>query len=509
MAAGSTLKGSGMINGLVTNSGIVSPGNSPGILSINGSYTALAGSTYQAEIAGLDGPGNANGHDRIVVTGSPGTFSIQTGARLAILKLNSFEATRGNVFNIYGATGGIGGTFSTFTSEFSNWMILDRATGNLYGTGLNPSQDLSAFMTRFGNALWTRAITIASNDVANGYAGIIDSTTPWGRAVVDVLLGASSLPGSLDPAPYASITQTEAFLMRQGQSALFGQLETWRHEAIMHDSLTQGFFVGTSGKFNGTDATGFDLSQSGVLAGVMHSVNEKCIIGVMGQSASTRSNFADGAGNLNGNAYNVGAFLSATTGKGFDSYFVNAGLTLGESKNKAERNTFLGPQVSSPGSNSKGVFVRIGRDMRSRDGFAMVPFVGIDHAIVETDSFLETGDATALNVSGFDYSSTRLSAGAGFNWFKINTDGSAIRLAIDIEGFAEIGSGEDVGIGANFAGETEFRTTVPLAGRNGFTLRPSINYDTSGRSSYSFSLGYQNLGSNTSTELQAGYRFRF
>ena len=129
MATGTTLKGSGVINGQVANSGTVAPGNSPGIISVNGSYTSLTGSTYQAEIGGLGGPGNASGHDRIVVTGSPGTFTIQGGAGLAALKLNAFEASRGNVFNIYSATGGITGTFNSFTSQFSRWMLLDRATG--------------------------------------------------------------------------------------------------------------------------------------------------------------------------------------------------------------------------------------------------------------------------------------------------------------------------------------------------------------------------------------------
>ena len=509
MATGTTLKGSGVINGQVANSGTVAPGNSPGIISVNGSYTSLTGSTYQAEIGGLGGPGNASGHDRIVVTGSPGTFTIQGGAGLAALKLNAFEASRGNVFNIYSATGGITGTFNSFTSQFSRWMLLDRATGNIYGTGLTPSQDLSVFLTKFGNTLWNTAVTIKSNDVINGYTGIIDSTTPWGKAVVDVLLGASSIPGSLDPTPYASVTQTETFLMRQGMSALYGQMETWRHEAIMHDSLTQGFVIGTGAKYTGGSTASFDLSQSGVLAGVMHALNESCVLGFMGQSASTKSTFASGAGEAHGNAYNVGGFFSATTGKGFDSYFINAGFVLGRSDSKATRNTFFGAQTSTPSSESKGVFVRIGRDIRNMDGFAMVPYVGIDHSNVHAKSFGETGDATALNVSGFDYSSTRLSAGAGINWFKVNTDGSAIRFAVDLEGFAEVGSGKEVSITSNFAGDTPFQTKVTLGSGNGFALRPSINYDTAGRSSYSLSLGYENSGTSKSIELQAGYRFRF
>ena len=64
---GSTMTGTGPLVGTLINRGTVSPGHSPGTLSVVGSYTQTAGATYIAEIAS---PGS---YDRIVVSGSPGT----------------------------------------------------------------------------------------------------------------------------------------------------------------------------------------------------------------------------------------------------------------------------------------------------------------------------------------------------------------------------------------------------------------------------------------------------
>ena len=62
VAAGATLGGSGTLPSTVVN-GTLSPGNSPGVLRINGNLTLGAGSTYIAEIQGAVS-------DRIDVTGT-------------------------------------------------------------------------------------------------------------------------------------------------------------------------------------------------------------------------------------------------------------------------------------------------------------------------------------------------------------------------------------------------------------------------------------------------------
>ena len=64
------MTGSGPLMGTLINRGRVSPGHSPGTLSVVGSYTQTASGTYTAEIAS---PGS---YDRIAVTGAPGTANL-------------------------------------------------------------------------------------------------------------------------------------------------------------------------------------------------------------------------------------------------------------------------------------------------------------------------------------------------------------------------------------------------------------------------------------------------
>ena len=114
---GGVLRGSGQVTGNVTNtSGTVSPGASPGTLSINGNYSQGSGGTLLAEITGTT-PGTQ--FDRLAVTGTVAlngtlaidsssftpaltdTFQILTGSAVSGTFSQLTGATRGN--RIYGA----------------------------------------------------------------------------------------------------------------------------------------------------------------------------------------------------------------------------------------------------------------------------------------------------------------------------------------------------------------------------------------------------------------------
>ena len=101
---GGLMTGGGILVGTLTNQGTVSPGNSPGTLSVVGSYTQTAGGTYPVEIA------SPSSYDQIAVTGAPGTASL--AGTLAPSLLGGFQPTRNLVLpGIITATGGVSGTF--------------------------------------------------------------------------------------------------------------------------------------------------------------------------------------------------------------------------------------------------------------------------------------------------------------------------------------------------------------------------------------------------------------
>src|SRR5262249_16019996 len=101
--------GRGIIGGDLTNSGIVSPGNSPGTLTVNGNYTQTANGTLRIEVAGL----GVNQHDILVVNGKA-----TLGGTLDVIPLNNFQFQPGNEITFLTAKGGVSGTFKPLETPF-------------------------------------------------------------------------------------------------------------------------------------------------------------------------------------------------------------------------------------------------------------------------------------------------------------------------------------------------------------------------------------------------------
>jgi len=100
------ITGTGTINGNLVNAGTVSPGQSPGTLTINGSYTQTAAGAYQAEIA------SPSSYDRINVSG---TASLN--GTLAPSLLGGYRPHGNQVFSIITATDGLTGSFSSIVNQ--------------------------------------------------------------------------------------------------------------------------------------------------------------------------------------------------------------------------------------------------------------------------------------------------------------------------------------------------------------------------------------------------------
>ena len=99
VAAGATLGGAGNLPSTIVNGGTLSPGNSPGTLTINGNLTLNPGSTYLAEIQGANA-------DRVNVTGT----AALTGT-LRIVPLGG-NYVFNSAYTLLSATGGRTGSFS-------------------------------------------------------------------------------------------------------------------------------------------------------------------------------------------------------------------------------------------------------------------------------------------------------------------------------------------------------------------------------------------------------------
>ncbi len=107
VSVGATLKGTGTYSGNVLNEGTIAPGNSPGIITVNGDYTQSSSATLQIEIQGTNP--TVPDFDQLFVNGA-----VSLAGTLDVSLLGGFNPSVGNSFKIIDNDGSdaITGTFT-------------------------------------------------------------------------------------------------------------------------------------------------------------------------------------------------------------------------------------------------------------------------------------------------------------------------------------------------------------------------------------------------------------
>lgn len=113
---GGTLTGTGIIGGNLLNVGLVSPGNSPGTLTIQGNYTQTAAGTLRIEINGW----NAGQYDRLNVGGTA-----TLAGRLVLVQGPGLTFAVGNRAEIIVTGGGVNGQFDQVANGLVTGTILE------------------------------------------------------------------------------------------------------------------------------------------------------------------------------------------------------------------------------------------------------------------------------------------------------------------------------------------------------------------------------------------------
>ncbi|MDD3815367.1 MAG: autotransporter domain-containing protein [Desulfocapsaceae bacterium] len=114
IASSGLLSGSGHIYGDVTNYGTISPGNSIGTLSINGSLSFMSGSVYAVELA-------PNGSSDMLIVNGP--VHLHGGTVRTALPRSLY--TNGQNWSIISAGGGISGAFGSVADNLNSSPTLD------------------------------------------------------------------------------------------------------------------------------------------------------------------------------------------------------------------------------------------------------------------------------------------------------------------------------------------------------------------------------------------------
>jgi outer membrane autotransporter protein len=202
VGAAGTLGGNGTIGGNVVNAGTLAPGNSIGLLTVNGFYTQMAGSTYQVEV------NRAGQGDRLNVGGAA---AIEGGTVQVVAAVGSYD--KSTTYTIVSATGGVSGTYSGVTSNFA--FLTPTLSYDANDVFLTLALGQNAFTPTFlALTLNQRAVGIALNPSVANTSG--DFATVIGAlAGLNIAQGPVALD-AISGQPYANVGT-----MNVNNSALF------------------------------------------------------------------------------------------------------------------------------------------------------------------------------------------------------------------------------------------------------------------------------------------------
>ena len=165
VASGAILGGSGRINGAAVVNGTLQPGNSPGVLTFNGTLTL---GTTSAVVMELNGTARGTGYDGIDVTGAltyGGALTIDVDTTLSSNQTFSLFAGSGSKLGNFASaslTGAYTGSFSNssgvwnLTDSSGNQWSFSQATGNLGFTAV-PEPSTYALLAIAGLGLFFAA----------------------------------------------------------------------------------------------------------------------------------------------------------------------------------------------------------------------------------------------------------------------------------------------------------------------------------------------------------------
>jgi fibronectin-binding autotransporter adhesin len=543
ITAGSKLTGSANIGGhlFVDGASFLAPGYSPGTLNVTGNFT-LAGTAIM-EVTGDATVNSTPYNDTVNFTGlgdlGAGTVRISRwnsgsstaapafGQRFVLFKGTSTPVSGATLVSSYFTNA----TPASVTTDDANgrYLVVAPANGPVGNTtGVSPVDGLIHNPNEYAVYAVRAPSGYAIAGLDSGILSYVQTATnvalgTVATSVTDPLAGrlmtmtdAQLAPAllSLQPEALASIPAAIVLGQRADADALSRRLDMRRYDRAGYSVYNSEWFVlGSSSSFKGGSGSGavpFDSTSTGMLAGLTKDLNPWSVAGFSASYARTKSNLVAGgvsSGSVSGNGYRLTGYFSSMLGERKDSVFVDAGVSVGHSTNTASRTTFLGTENSSPSATSYGGFARLGAGYATKAGVSFSPYVGVDFAKVSGSGFSETGDASALNVHSYSYTSARATLGTGMTWMSVG-DGETLKFTLDLEAFTEFGGGKTADITADLQGTT-FTSHAPVAAGNGFRVAPSFTYGPTPDSAVYLTVSFEKAGATKTNGVELGYRRRF
>ena len=439
-----TPSGSGIITGNVTNLGTINPGNSPGVLTVAGSYTQGASGVHIVEVA------SASSYDKLVVTGGAANLA---GA-IAPTSYGGFKPRGNQLFpGVVTATGGINGTFSAIANQ--------QFTPTLsWQTSYNPdSVDLWVKRSYTNAGLTLNGNQQAVGSLLDGFAGVTSGDMDRVLNAIDYLPNSATVRDAfnqISPEKAGALTDigflAANFQMRNlatrttnlrflqgefGGSSLNGGrfgLSASKMDMIMlaynggsvsnlfsgskelqFSDSRWGFFVDGGASFGKqyttANQTGYDFTLGGFTVGADFRLRDNLLLGLAAGYSNTSSRFFGSGGRVDTNTVPLNAYVAyfpgalyayGSIGYALNMYDLNRGINFGGIARTASSST-TGDQFNLYGET--GYDLKLSR-------IIVTPSATLAYSALWVGGFNEKG-ADALNLKVGSQSADSLQTGIG------------------------------------------------------------------------------------------------
>lgn len=398
-----TLSGKGLIEGNVQMSGTLSPGESPGILTITGALTLGADSRTIMDIDGTNIGDGAGGHDRINLTGSEGVLTAG-GIMQPILRgisgdaNNNFTPIIGQSFPIISAAGGISDSFASLTQP-SEGLVTNSRFDLIYGmTNINLVTTPASYKTSITNML-------SQPDILSNLAGAIDNA----RSSAGVRLTGRNKTFFDAFYPLNALEVSDAIVSLSGtvQSSLLVENINLQHDLvkqindqsrsannIFSASVSRNYWQIGSGSFgeHESDAKGFghDFNRYMALGGIDFNINKNVTLGFGGGYAN--SSITEHAQKRNGSLEGYFSFIKTSAAYKNLSGGATIGVSFGD--HQASRLIAFGTNTLVRGkSDNRDVFAGFDLSLNHQiNKVTLAPTVAFSMVALSRDAFDESGE---------------------------------------------------------------------------------------------------------------------
>ncbi|MDR2876166.1 MAG: autotransporter domain-containing protein, partial [Methylobacillus sp.] len=380
--SGTVLSGSGTVGGVWLNSGAtISPGNSPGTMTVVGNYTQTAGSTYLVEIV----PGSTVS-DLIDVGGAA---TIDNGSVLQVSRLGPASAmSLGDQYTVLSAAGGVTGTY-TLTGQTQitlYYSLVDKYDANNVYLVVQQDIPLDAGCAN------PNGCAVSSGLPPDSGPGSAVAKSPDADTASDAL---NQLSGEIHASAITALMEDSRFV----REATNDRLGNAAHEMGNDNNVWMRAFGSWGSWDSDGNAASLDRTIGGVFIGADGQPGENSRLGAL--VGYSHTSFDVSARNSSGTSDNYTAGIYG--GKTWDALALRAGAAYTKHDISIRRNVafngFYDSLKSDYNARTAQAYGELGYSI-PQDDVTVEPFASIAYVNLRADGFREKGGEAALKGKG-------------------------------------------------------------------------------------------------------------